>query len=435
METIIKECSYCGKDVEINHKKRLMHINIFCNKTCEGNFRKKEPNTQCCICKTPLSVKPYILKKTKTGEISCSMECATKRKTKMYLGKKNPNHKKDYDYDCIYNLDSYGAYILGLLWSDGHISKGTISIFQKDKDILLKISNKIYKKDFTKKRKTDNELYELEFNSTELVDFVLSLGGINIGKKSDKISIPNISEELKWPFICGYFDGDGGFKYNHRYPEISIASNSPKMLMEVAKYWGVNYVGKDKIYASGYKALDICGKMYDSTPIKLNRKYEYYLEILNWEPLPNGRWSKEEFFRFKKLHKNSIPPQKDRVTDSGYDVHAIEFEEIDKEQGIYVADMRLAVQPIPGWYFDLIGRSSMPKNNFHFLGGVGVIDRSYVGSLKMWIQKIDKNKPLPKLPFKIAQLIPRKIIHVNFVEVDELSESERGEGGFGSTGN
>ena len=71
----------------------------------------------------------------------------------------------------------------------------------------------------------------------------------------------------------------------------------------------------------------------------------------------------------------------------------------------------------------------------HFVGGVGVLDKSYVGPVKIVLQQIDTTKPLPELPFRCAQIIPRKIVHFNVIEVEELSESSRGDGGFGSTDN
>jgi len=141
----------------------------------------------------------------------------------------------------------------------------------------------------------------------------------------------------------------------------------------------------------------------------------------------------KETLKFKKLSENSYPPEKKRSSDSGYDVYAVEFEPVNEREGIYFADMKLAIQPPEGWYFELIGRSSLPLNNLHFLGGVGVIDKTYTGSIKMLVQKIESSKPLPELPFKCGQLIPRQFAHFETINVDELDDTERGTDGFGST--
>ena len=140
------------------------------------------------------------------------------------------------------------------------------------------------------------------------------------------------------------------------------------------------------------------------------------------------------FFKCKKLDKDAIIPKKERVTDSGYDIFAIEIKEYDNNTGLYIADTRIAIEPIPGWYFDMVGRSSLPKIGFMFAGCVGVIDRSYVGSIQMILKKLDNFVSMPKIPFKCGQLIPRKIIHLPIREVTELSETDRGSDGFGSTG-
>jgi len=173
--------------------------------------------------------------------------------------------------------------------------------------------------------------------------------------------------------------------------------------------------------------------MYKNVSFRHTKKYEYFIDLLNWEPLPSGPWYKDAVFKYKKLSEKAVAPHKSRVTDSGYDIFAVEIL-YDEKTGLYTANTMLAVEPIAGWYFDMVGRSSLPKTGFVFAGAVGIIDRSYVGPVKMLLKKIRSNAVVPDLPFKMAQLIPRKIIHAEFVETDELGDSDRGSGGFGSTG-
>lgn len=65
----------------------------------------------------------------------------------------------------------------------------------------------------------------------------------------------------------------------------------------------------------------------------------------------------------------------------------------------------------------------------------GLIDSGYRGELKVLLVNTD-----PSVAFeiargdRIAQLVIQRVEHANFVEVDELPSSERGDGGFGSTG-
>lgn len=390
-------------------------------------------DVRCSKCGKLFNVKPSRLERLKTGLICCSTECSSLLKKALYLGDKNPNYKHDRSLDFIYEITHDGAYLLGLIYSDGTIRDNSIIIHQNAKDsgfLLEHISNLIYGKPSLAINLISGQL--LTINDKRLVDFILSLGGIKKGKKNKTVCLPDIPKDKMWSFICGYFDGDGGFKYDYKYPKIKITSNSHKLLSQIAEYWEVNYTGKDNINASGYKALDICGKMYENVSLRHSKKYYYFLDILNWEPLPSGPWFDRNYFKCKKLSEKAIIPLKKRITDSGYDIFAVEFS-YDKNLDLYILDSRLAIEPLPGYYFDLVGRSSLPKNGLMFVGGVGIIDRSYVGSIKMYVKKLIDDVNID-LPFKFGQLIPRKIIHANFIEVENLSESSRGSDGFGSTG-
>jgi len=360
---------------------------------------------RCATCGKPFSVKPSRVERLKNGLICCSKECTSLLKKTLYLGDKNPNYKHERHLDFIYNITHDGAYLLGLIYSDGSIRDTSITIFQKAQEsgfLLEHISNLIYGKPNLVSNFVNGQ--SLTINDKQLVDFIMSLGGVKKGRKSKAVRLPDLPEDKMWSFICGYFDGDGGFTYDYKYPKIKITSNSPELLFQISKYWKVNYTGKDNISASGYKALDICGKMYENVSIKHGKKYNYYLDILNWEPLPSGKWFASNYFKYKKLSPDAIAPVKYRVTDSGYDIFAVEFsynETID----MYIFDSRLAVEPLPGYYFDLVGRSSLPMNGFMFMGGVGIIDRSYVGSVKMYVKKIIETADADiKLPFKFGQL-------------------------------
>jgi deoxyuridine 5'-triphosphate nucleotidohydrolase len=430
----ILNCSFCNNKVEIYQSNRIKHKNVFCNKQCEGEFKKSSPNVKCVVCNKNFHLKPSQIKKNKIG-ISCSRKCSGILKKSYYMNNKNPNYKHDKNLDFIFNLTNDGAYILGLIWADGSLVKDTITITQKnwEEAPLKEISEMFFNKNLVRKEK---DKLKLCINSKELIDYLISLGGINRGKKSQNVEIPNIPEDKIWSFLCGYFDGDGHFRYDYKYPSIGIVSNSTKILEQISKIWNIKYSGGKRIEAYGMKALEICGKMYESCNLHNKRKYNYYLDILNWMPgVDNaGRWIGYEHGKYKRLDERAKTPEKNRVTDSGYDVYAIEFVPINEKEEVYMADMKLAIQPPPGFYYELVGRSSLPINNLHFLGGVGIIDRTYVGSIKMIVQKIDKDIPLPETPFKCGQLILRKFYHVEFIESNKLEETDRNDGGFGSTG-
>ena len=65
---------------------------------------------------------------------------------------------------------------------------------------------------------------------------------------------------------------------------------------------------------------------------------------------------------------------------------------------------------------------------------IGIIDSSYTGTIIVALVKIDPVALDIELPCKLVQLIPRKLILMEAVEVDSLEDTERGSNGFGSSG-
>jgi dUTP pyrophosphatase len=65
---------------------------------------------------------------------------------------------------------------------------------------------------------------------------------------------------------------------------------------------------------------------------------------------------------------------------------------------------------------------------------LGVIDQSYTGNIIVALRKVDKLAPDLELPLKIAQIVPMPASHFEIEEVESLEVTNRGIGGFGSTG-
>jgi len=91
------------------------------------------------------------------------------------------------------------------------------------------------------------------------------------------------------------------------------------------------------------------------------------------------------------------------------------------------------VKPPPGYYGEIIGRSSISTTGYTVANCVGVIDPGYRGELLIRLVP-DCNAPPLTLPCRIAQYVPRAFIKCQAEQVDKLDDTERGEGGFGSTG-
>jgi len=132
----------------------------------------------------------------------------------------------------------------------------------------------------------------------------------------------------------------------------------------------------------------------------------------------------------KKLDKNAVIPSYAKLGDAGMDLTAINIL-YDKFNNL-VCETGLAVE-IPNGYVGLIfPRSSISKYALHLRNSVGVIDSGYRGEILIKFGYAS-NENLYKKGDKVAQLIIIPHPEITFQEVDSLSETERGEGGFGST--
>jgi len=140
---------------------------------------------------------------------------------------------------------------------------------------------------------------------------------------------------------------------------------------------------------------------------------------------------KRTFFEYS-LEEGALPPFKKRVSDSGFDLYLVKL--LKKEGNLYFFDTGVRLSPPPGYYFDLVPRSSIFKSGFILANSVGIIDMTYRGTVKVPLIKVDPGKPEPELPWRAVQLIPRRFFPLEGKEVGSLDPTLRGEGGFGSTG-
>ena len=136
--------------------------------------------------------------------------------------------------------------------------------------------------------------------------------------------------------------------------------------------------------------------------------------------------------RFKKLHPAAVMPK--RATDgaAGFDLTAVTCKYGDNGKVFY--DTGIAVE-IPAGYVGLVfQRSSVYKTGLSLCNAVGVIDADYRGSIQ-FVFRIGYGPSQPyKVGERIGQIVFVPVPAVELVESDELSETARGAGGYGSTG-
>ena len=147
--------------------------------------------------------------------------------------------------------------------------------------------------------------------------------------------------------------------------------------------------------------------------------------------------------KIKKLHKDAVIPKYETVGSVGMDLTAVSKEY--DEYGNVVFGTGISIQLPDGYYADLRPRSSISKYDLVLANSVGTIDADYRGELILkfkptlrkstWnngVYETDEVKEY-EIGDRISQLVILPYLKVSFVEVDELSDTERGTGGFGST--
>ena len=137
--------------------------------------------------------------------------------------------------------------------------------------------------------------------------------------------------------------------------------------------------------------------------------------------------------KFKKLVETAKCPIKAHPTDAGADLTAVS-REWDKEHGCWIYGTGIATE-IPEGYVGLIfPRSSIRKYNLAQCNCVGVIDSHYRGEIMVSYKPTSDVQKIYEIGDKIAQLIVLPYPEISYIEVENLSETDRGENGHGSSG-
>lgn len=180
--------------------------------------------------------------------------------------------------------------------------------------------------------------------------------------------------------------------------------------------------------------------------------------------------------KLKKLRENAIPLKKSYDNPAGIDLSIVEIIKI--ENGIVYCGTGWAFETPDEYYTEIVPRSSMHKHGWTLANNIGIIDSDYRGEIIVALQptsvlasslameSIDKVKTMyefknlyledtapityidlmsyaimeslvstlkTKLPIALVQVLVRKKENINLCEVNELTETKRGDGGFGSS--
>ncbi len=138
----------------------------------------------------------------------------------------------------------------------------------------------------------------------------------------------------------------------------------------------------------------------------------------------------------KKVNENAVIPTRGSDFAAGYDLYACIDEDIVVKAGETVKIPTGIAVEIPEGYAGLVyARSGLAtKKGLAPANKVGVVDADYRGEILVFLHNHSNNDAIIEVKERIAQLVVTPFLSVEFNEVSELSETVRGEGGFGSTG-
>jgi tRNA1(Val) A37 N6-methylase TrmN6 len=217
------------------------------------------------------------------------------------------------DESILDHIDSeIKAYFLGLLWSDGNISKKgndiSIRLISKDKEILQQLSMFFYGQDRIMIATDGNnrEIATFRMSSQKLKQRLGELGCHPNKTFTNKYPV-GLDPSLDRHFIRGVIDGDGSV-LDYDYPVITI-TGTDELLCEISekiekelnfkpyKSKKLEYRKNDKnilhLEYHGFKKFKALGEwIYNESIIKIHRKYDNYLRALT--RVPNVRFTAEE---------------------------------------------------------------------------------------------------------------------------------------------
>lgn len=226
----------------------------------------------------------------------------------------------------------------------------------------------------------------------------------------------NIDFDLDHKFLEELFDKQKGKCYYSNYP----------MQLKGSKVF--NTASLDRINSSkGYTKDNVVFCLNSINMLKSNHDLKEIKKVFR------SIYMKEKNnidVKYKRLHSDAKAPYKKCPDDAGYDLFVHKFEERGDRLIVYTG---IAIEPQIGYYFLLAPRSSTSKKGLILHNNLGIIDNNYRGEIIGVFYKTKEFKGI-NVGDRLLQLLPQEQFWVEFEEVEELSSTERGEGGFGSSG-
>ena len=138
--------------------------------------------------------------------------------------------------------------------------------------------------------------------------------------------------------------------------------------------------------------------------------------------------------KVQKIHNEAIIPNYAHQGDAGLDLYSVEEVKINPSETALIKT-GIKIELPPQTEAQVRPRSGLPlKHGITVLNSPGTIDEGYRGEVGVVLINHGKETFIVEKGMKIAQMVVKPVWYVEVDEVEELSETERAEGGFGSTG-
>ncbi|HEX8586136.1 MAG TPA: dUTP diphosphatase [Allosphingosinicella sp.] len=138
--------------------------------------------------------------------------------------------------------------------------------------------------------------------------------------------------------------------------------------------------------------------------------------------------------KFKKLDEKAVTPSYALQGDAGMDLTATTKKVVDTGSYGYTEFGTGLAMEIPEGYVGLLfPRSSVSKTGHILANSIGVVDSNYRGEVMLRFKTVPHSVEY-QVGERVAQIVILPVPQMEFEEVDELDNTDRGNGGFGSTG-
>ena len=268
-----------------------------------------------------------------------------------FCSKKEKNiSDEEIDHDFFEAIDTLKkSYLLGWIASIGIISSDDITIEHENLNFLIQLKN-IISEVIPIKTKANSNLLYFKIDSKKCSQDI-SKWLFVFNQEEKKLQFPVLSsDELKWVFLRGYFEGVGHLsnpEKNMENPYLYIPSYSSLFLNGIQEFSKIpSTIANNRISYHSLNALDFLGKIYlYPGTLFYERKYDLYC---NWIKTK----SSISQCLIKKQCVEAVIPTRGRPTDAGYDLTIIkEVKKISDKITLY--DTGLTIKPALNMYAEI----------------------------------------------------------------------------------